>query len=82
MDSCSYYIRKGLVYIIIVVFFSHQPFSCFKCTKLNTCFFYNVCLVSINKYIFLVFSCLLVLPHPLGGNTWWYTVLLALYWAF
>ena len=78
----SYYIKKKLVCITIVALFSRQPFSCFKCTKANTHSLYNICLVSINKYIFLVFSCLLVLPHPLGGNTWWYTVLLALYWAF
>ena len=51
----SYYIKKGLVYIIIINFFSCQLFSCTKCTKLNTCMLYNVRSVSFNKYTFLYY---------------------------
>ena len=65
----SYYAKKKLVYIIITALFSCQPFSYLKCTKANTRFLYNVYLVSINKYIFFIFSCLVTLPHPLGTNT-------------
>ena len=32
------YTEKGLVYIILIVSFSHQPFSYTKCTKLNVFF--------------------------------------------
>ena len=35
MLLCSRYVDKGLVYIIIIVFFSRQPFSYIKCIKLN-----------------------------------------------
>ena len=35
MSFYSYHIDKGLVYIIIIVLFSRQPFSYIKCTKLN-----------------------------------------------
>jgi hypothetical protein len=35
MPSCSCYIKKGLVYIVIMALFSCQPSSCSKCTKLN-----------------------------------------------
>ena len=37
--------KKKLVYIIIIAPFSHQPSFCFKCTKLNIYFFYNIKLV-------------------------------------
>ena len=47
-----YYAKKGLVYITITALFSRQPSSYFKCTKVNTCFLYNMCLVFTNKYIF------------------------------
>ena len=46
----SYYAKKGLVYIIIIIPFSCQPSSYSKCTKANTCSLCDVCLVSINKY--------------------------------
>ena len=46
------YIKKGLVYIIIIDPFSRQPFSYIECTKLNTRALYNVRLVSFNKYTF------------------------------
>ena len=48
----SHYIKKGLVYITIIAFFSCQPSSYFKYTKANTYFLYNIYLVSTNKYIF------------------------------
>ena len=44
--------KKGLVYIIIIVPFSRQPSSCSKYTKVNTYLLYNIRLVSTNKYIF------------------------------
>ena len=49
----SYYMKKGLIYIIIITLFSYQPSSYFKYTKVNTCFSYNIYLVLLNKYIFL-----------------------------
>ena len=52
----SYYIKKGLVYITIIDFFSCQPFFYAKCTKLNTCVLYNVCLVSLNEYKFFCYA--------------------------
>ena len=45
--------EKGLVYIIIIALFSCQPSSYVEYTKLNICLFYNVCLVSNAKCIFL-----------------------------
>ena len=36
ISPCSYYTKKGLVYIAIVKPFSRQPFSYSKCTKSNT----------------------------------------------
>ena len=52
----SYYIKKGLVYIIIINPFSCQPFFCTKCTKLNTYILCDVRSVSLNKYIFLNYT--------------------------
>ena len=52
MSPCSSYAKKGLVYIIITAFFSCQPSSYFKCTKVNICSLCNVHLVSIKEYIF------------------------------
>ena len=48
----SYYVKKGLLYIAIIVPFSRQPSSCSKCTKVNTRFLYDMRLVSTNKYTF------------------------------
>ena len=48
----SYYMKKGLVYIIIINPFSRQPSFYTKYTKSNTCMLCNVHLVSFNKYIF------------------------------
>ena len=55
ISPCSYYIKKGLVYIIITESSNCQPSSCSKCTKLNTCVLYNICLVSFNKYISFIY---------------------------
>ena len=52
MSPCSYYAKKGLVYIAITAFFSCQPSSYFKCIKANTYSLCNMRLVSTNKYIF------------------------------
>ena len=52
----SYYIKKGLVYIIITDLFSYQPSSYTKCTKLNICILYNMRLISLNKYRFLYYA--------------------------
>ena len=51
----SYYVKKGLVYIIIINPFSRQPSFYTKCTKLNTYMLYNMRLVSLNKYMFLYY---------------------------
>ena len=48
----SYYVKKGLVYIIIIAFSSCQPSFYSKYTKANTCSLCDVCLVFTNKYIF------------------------------
>ena len=42
MPSCSYCEEKKLVYITIVAFFSRQPSSYIKYTKLNMCLSYNI----------------------------------------
>ena len=52
----SYYIKKGLVCVIIINPSSHQFFFYTKCTKLNTCMLYNMRLISLNKYIFLYYA--------------------------
>ena len=54
ISPCSYYIKKGLVYIIITEPSSRQPSSCFKYIKSNTRVLYNMYLVSLNKYTFFV----------------------------
>ena len=55
ISPCSHYMKKGLVYIIIVDPFGYQPSSCSKCTKLNTRALYNMQSVPFNKYAFLVY---------------------------
>ena len=52
ISPCSYYIKKGLVYITIITLSSCQPSSYFKCTKANTHSLYNMHLVFTNKYTF------------------------------
>ena len=50
----SYYIKKGVVCIIIIKPFSCQPFFCTKYTKSNTYILCDVRLVSLNKYTFFI----------------------------
>ena len=50
MSPYSYYAKKGLVCIIIIIPFSCQPSSYSKCIKANIYFLCDVRLVSINKY--------------------------------
>ena len=56
ISPCSRYIKKGLVYIVIINSFSRQPSFYIKCTKLNTYMLYNIHLVSLNKYILLYYT--------------------------
>ena len=51
---CSYYAKKGLIYIVIIAPFSYLLSSCSKCIKLNIYSFYNVKSVSNTKCIFLM----------------------------
>ena len=55
MPTYSYYIEKGLVYIIIIALFSCQPSLYTKCTKLNIYFSYNIYLVSDARCIFFIY---------------------------
>ena len=55
MSPYSYCVKKGLVYIVIAELFSYQPFSCSKCTKLNTYVLCNMRSVPFNKYIFFTY---------------------------
>ena len=48
--SCC--VKKGLVYIAIIAFFSRQPSFYFKCIKANIYSLCDVRLVFTNKYIF------------------------------
>ena len=52
MPSCSYYIKKGLVYITIIALSSYQPLSYTKYIKLNICLSYNIYSISNIKYIY------------------------------
>jgi hypothetical protein len=36
MSLCSRYIKKGLVYMVLISPFRHQPFFYLECTKVNT----------------------------------------------
>ena len=51
----SYYVKKGLVYIIITEFFSYQSFFYAKCTKLNIYVLCDMYLIPLNKYRFLYY---------------------------
>ena len=53
IPTYSYYVGKGLVYIIIIAPLGCQPFFYAKCTKLNMYLFYNIRLVFNAEYIFL-----------------------------
>ena len=52
MPSCSCYIKKGLVYIMIAALSGRQPSSYTKYTKANMRSSYNVRSISSTKYIF------------------------------
>ena len=52
MPTYSRYIKKGLVYIIIIAPLGRQPSFYTKCIKLNMRSSYNVYLVSNAKYMF------------------------------
>ena len=52
MPFISYYIKKGLVCIIIINFFTSQPSSYSKYIKLNMYLFYSIQSVSNTKYTF------------------------------
>ena len=56
MSPCSYYIKKGLVCVMITKPFNHQPSFYSKYIKSNTRVLYNMRSVSLNKYTF--FTCL------------------------
>jgi hypothetical protein len=53
MSLYSYYIKKGLIYIVLISLFRHQPFFYLKCTKVNTQLLYNIYSIPLNKYIYL-----------------------------
>ena len=53
MSPYSRYIKKGLIYIIIISLFSCQPSFYFKYIKTNTRLLCDICLVFLNKYRFL-----------------------------
>ena len=54
MPICSYYVLKGLVYIIIIALSSRQPSFYAKCTKLNMHLSCDIILVSNAKYMYLM----------------------------
>ena len=56
ISPCSRYIKKGLVYIVIISSFSCQPFSYSKYTKVNTYLLYDMRLVPLNKYKYLCYA--------------------------
>ena len=55
MPSYSCYEEKKLVYIIIIAFFSHQPSSYIKCTKLNIYLSYNIRSVPDIEYLYFIY---------------------------
>ena len=67
MLSYSYYIKKGLLYIMIISLSSCQLLSCIKCIKVNIYSSCNICLVFNAKYKCLIIylnyymSCLICL---------------------
>ena len=59
MPTYSYYVLKGLVYIIIIAPLGRQPSFYVKCTKLNICLSCDIRLVSNTKCIYLMYSYIL-----------------------
>ena len=51
MPSCSYYIKKGLVYIIIIAPSGRQSLFYAECIKVNMYLSYNVYSISNAKYM-------------------------------
>ena len=51
MPIYFYYIKKKLVYIIIIALFGRQPSSYIKCTKLNMRLSCNIKSISNTKYL-------------------------------
>ena len=50
ISTYSYYVEKGLVYVIIIALFSRQPSSYTKYTKLNIYSSCDIRLISNTKY--------------------------------
>ena len=59
MPTCSHYIEKGLVYIIIMAPLGCQPFFYTECTKLNMYLSCNIKSVFNTKCTFFIYSCIL-----------------------
>ena len=57
MPFYSYYKEKKLVYITIIAFFSYQPSSYIKYTKLNIYLSCNIKSVSNAEYLYLIYLC-------------------------
>ena len=55
MPSYSYCKEKKLVYITIIVLFSHQPSFYIECTKLNIYLSCNIKSVSNTKCLYLIY---------------------------
>jgi hypothetical protein len=53
MPPCSYYMEKGLVYIVITALFNCYPFFCLECMKLNMHLSYNIYSIFDAKCIYL-----------------------------
>jgi hypothetical protein len=50
ISPCSYYIKKGLVYIVLISPSRYQPSFYLECTKANTQLSYNIYSIPLNKY--------------------------------
>ena len=59
MPTSSYYVLKGLVYIIIIAPLSRQPSFYIKCIKLNIRLSCDIKLVFNTKYTCLIYSYIL-----------------------
>jgi hypothetical protein len=56
INPYSCYIKKGLVYIVLISPSRRQPSFYLKCTKVNTQLFYNIRFIPFNKYIYLYYG--------------------------
>ena len=59
MPTYSYYVLKGLVYVIIIALLSHQSSFYVKCTKLNIRLSCDIRLVFNTKCAFFICFCIL-----------------------